>query len=124
MDESVNHGKAIIIKSLMVLPVVWIILSLFNGVSFWHSTVLGLVLLLLSYFTGDMFILPKMGNASATIGDLILSLIVLWGGLNLFGYSKALGESILTVVVLCAGEYFYHKWLLRTQFRETRNGQY
>lgn len=124
MDESVNHGKAIGFKALMILPIVWIVLSLFNDVSFLHSTMLGVALLLLSYFTGDMMVLPKMGNLAATLGDFALSLIVLWGGMNVLGYDNSLGEAFLTTLLICAGEYFFHQWLLRTQFRETRAGEY
>lgn len=79
MDERVNHGKAICIKALMVFAVAWVILSLLNDVTFMHSMLLGITLLLLSYFTGDMFILPKMGNRAAMAGDLGLSLVIIWG---------------------------------------------
>ncbi|MFS0644224.1 DUF2512 family protein [Siminovitchia sp. 179-K 8D1 HS] len=121
MNENVNHGRALLWKAIMVFPVVWIILSLFNTVTFWHSTLLGIVLLLLSYFLGDMMVLPKMGNITATLGDFVLSLIVIWGGLNLLGYSEAFGEALFTSIVLAIGEYFYHLWLERTQFRKPAN---
>ncbi|MBM7716538.1 DUF2512 family protein [Siminovitchia sp. FSL H7-0308] len=117
MNENVNHGRALLWKAIMVFPVVWIILSLFNDVTFFHSTLLGIVLLLLSYYIGDMMVLPKMGNMTATLGDFVLSLIVIWGGLVLLGYREAFGEALFVSIVLAIGEYFYHLWLERTQFR-------
>lgn len=116
MNENVNHGRALLWKAIMVFPVVWIILSLFNDVTFFHSTLLGIVLLLLSYYIGDMMVLPKMGNMTATLGDFVLSLIVIWGGLVLLGYREAFGEALFVSIVLAIGEYFYHLWLERTQF--------
>lgn len=116
MNENVNHGRALLWKAIMVFPVVWIILSLFNDVSFWDSTLLGAALLLLSYFLGDMMTLPRMGNMTATLGDFVLSLIVIWGGLVLLGYEEAFGEALFTSIVLAIGEYFFHQWLERTQF--------
>ncbi|MCG7343717.1 YndM family protein [Sporosarcina sp. ACRSL] len=103
-------------KALLILPVVWIVLSVFNDVSFGDSTILGIALLIISYLAGDMMILPKMGNMSATIGDLLVGTLVLWGGLNLLGYTEALGEAFLSAAIICVGEYFLHSWILKTQF--------
>ncbi len=116
LDQNINHGQALLRKAIFTLPIVWVILSLFNDVSFVHSTLLGIALTLISYFLGDVMILPRMGNTSATISDFILSLLVIWGGLNLFGYDEALGESVLTAIVLTIAEYFFHLWMERTQF--------
>ncbi|GIN93413.1 hypothetical protein J6TS1_45800 [Siminovitchia terrae] len=116
MENNINHSQALLRKAILTLPFVWIILSVFNDVSFVHSTLLGIALVLISYFLGDLMILPRMGNTSATISDFILSLLVIWGGLNLFGYDEAFGESLLTAVILTIAEYFFHLWMERTQF--------
>jgi hypothetical protein len=118
MNDNVNHGRALLWKAIMVFPVVWIILSLFNPVTFLHSTLLGIVVLLVSYYLGDMMILPKMGNITAALGDFVLSLVIIWGGLVLLGYTEAFGEAFFASIVLSIGEYFYHLWLERTQFRK------
>src|SRR4051794_12260918 len=112
-NSDVNHGRNLLIKAMLTLPVVWIVLSVFNDVSFWDSTILGIALLIISYLAGDMMILPKMGNMSATIGDLLLAMVVLWGGMNLLGYTEALGEAFLASAIICVGEYFLHSYILR-----------
>ncbi|MFS0690248.1 DUF2512 family protein [Sporosarcina sp. 179-K 8C2 HS] len=117
-ETNVNHGRSLLIKAILIFPVLWIVLTVFNGVSFWHSTILGIALLLISYL-GDLMILPRVGNMTATIGDLALSFIVLWGGLNLLGYSEAMGEAFLAGAILAVGEYFFHSWLLKTQYGNT-----
>ncbi|EMR06181.1 hypothetical protein C772_01826 [Bhargavaea cecembensis DSE10] len=122
MDETrhVDHGKALMIKAALIFPVVWILLSLFNDVSFLDSTIIAAGLWLISYAMGDLMVLPKMGNMAATAGDFVLSFLIVWGGLNLLGYDEALGEALLTAAIITAGEYFYHSWLLRTQYDDAQ----
>ena len=118
MNENsiVNHGKALALKAGLIFPVVWIVLTLIYGVSFFHSTLLGIALLLVSYVAGDMMVLPKMGNGAATFGDLIIGFLLLWGGLHLLGYDDSLGEALLTGALITFGEFFFHAWMLRTHF--------
>lgn len=117
-DAHVDHGKAILMKAVLTFAVLWIVLTAFYGVAFWHTTILGIALLIISYI-GDMMIMPRIGNMAATIGDLLLGFVVLWAGLHLFGYTNSLGEAFLTGAILAVGEYFLHSWLLRTQFGNT-----
>lgn len=122
MDETrdVNHGKALMIKAALVFPIVWILLSLFNDVSFLDSTIIAAGLWLISYAMGDLMVLPKMGNMAATAGDIVLGFLIIWGGLQLLGYDDIMGEALLTAAIITAGEYFYHSWLLRTQYDDAQ----
>ncbi|WP_243458072.1 DUF2512 family protein [Sporosarcina sp. Te-1] len=115
-ESHVNHGLAIMIKAPMTFLVLWIVLSAIYNVSFVHSTIIGVILILVSYVAGDMMILPKMGNMAATTGDLVIGFLVIWGGLLLFGYGNSFGEALLTGVIITMGEYFFHSWLLNTQY--------
>lgn len=121
MDNNINHSQALLRKAILTLPFVWVILSLLNDVSFVNSTLLGIALILISYFLGDLMILPRMGNITATVSDFILTLIVIWGGLNVFGYEEAFGESLLTAIVITIAEFFFHLWMERTQFSGPRH---
>ncbi|WP_231505631.1 DUF2512 family protein [Bacillus sp. EB01] len=111
--ENVNHAKALAIKAAMILAVMWIVLSMLNDVSFLDSTLIAIVLTLIAYFTGDMVVLPRMGNVAATIGDFVISFLVVWAGLALLGYNEAAGEAFLASLIVAAGEWFYHKWLAK-----------
>ena len=108
----VNHAKAMGMKVLMVLAVLWIVLSMIFNVSFLDATLLGIALTLIAYFTGDMVVLPRMGNVAATIGDFVISFLVLWGGMHLLGYDDSAMEALVASAVIAGGEWFYHKWLL------------
>ncbi|WP_040226619.1 DUF2512 family protein [Bhargavaea cecembensis] len=118
MDDAahVHHGKALMIKAALVFPVVWIMLTLFNDVSFLDSTLIAAGLWLLSYVLGDLMVLPKMGNMTATVSDLVLGFLIIWGGLELLGYNDMWGAALLTGAIVTVGEFFYHTWLLKTQF--------
>ncbi|ALC92818.1 hypothetical protein AM500_14380 [Bacillus sp. FJAT-18017] len=97
----------------MILAVMWIVLSMLNDVSFLDATLIGIVLTLLAYFTGDMVVLPRMGNVAATVGDFVISFLVVWAGLAMLGYNEAAGEAFLASLIVAAGEWFYHKWLAK-----------
>ncbi|PPA70875.1 DUF2512 family protein [Jeotgalibacillus proteolyticus] len=111
-----NHGKALGIKAALVLPVVWIVLSLFNDVTFLDSTLIGIVLLILAYAAGDLFMLPKSGNVVATLSDFVVALLIIWGGLELLGYNEIFLEAFVAAIIVAAGEYFYHIWLLKNVY--------
>jgi hypothetical protein len=122
LDETrhVDHGKSLMIKAALIFPVVWILLSLFNDVSFLDSTIIAAGLWLISYVMGDLMVLPKMGNLAASSGDFVLSFLIVWGGLKLLGYDDVMGEALLTAAVITGGEYFFHSWMLRTQYDDAQ----
>lgn len=114
-DSHLNHTLSLMIKAALVFPVLWIVLTAIYDVAFVHSTIIGVVLLLVSY-AGDVMILPRIGNGAATFGDLILGFIIIWGGLQLLGYGNSFGGAVLAGAILAVGEYFFHAWMLKTQF--------
>lgn len=114
-DSHVNHTLSLMIKAALVFPVLWIVLSAVYDVSFVHSTIIGVVLLLVSYM-GDIMLLSKIGNGAATFGDLILGVLIVWGGLQVLGYVNSFGEAVLAGAIITVGEYFYHAWMLKTQY--------
>lgn len=115
-ETHVNHGIAILVKAAMTFLVLWIVLSAIYHVSFMHSTIIAVILILVSYFAGDMLILPRMGNMATTMGDLFIGFLIIWGGLLLFGYGNSFGEALLTGVIITMGEYVFHSWLLKMQY--------
>jgi hypothetical protein len=106
----------LMIKTILVLAVLFILIPIF-GKSTWTQTIItGLILVAISYLVGDMWILPKFGNLVAVLADLGLGALVVWS------MARALPQFILTTagvwtiaVVLAAGEWFFHLYLLTTQ---------
>ncbi|MGD7044875.1 DUF2512 family protein [Jeotgalibacillus proteolyticus] len=111
-----QHGKALVIKAALVFPVLWIVLTLFNDVSFLDSTLIGLVLLLAAYAAGDLILLPKVGNVVSTLADFGVALLVIWGGLEIFSYNEMFIPALVAAAVVAAGEFLFHMWMLKNVY--------
>lgn len=106
----------IVIKSILVLAVLFILIPVFGRSTWTQVIITGLVLVALSYLAGDMWILPKFGNMVAVLADLGLGALLVWA------MAQALPQFILPsagvwtiAVVLAAGEWFFHLYLMATQ---------
>ncbi|MEN8698165.1 YndM family protein [Bacillus infantis] len=116
-----EHVKAIIIKFVMIAVVLGIILTGFFDISFTDSLLISVVLTILAYIAGDLLIFRTTGDRSdqgkrnliATISDAVLAFLVIWFmGNNLVANdSDIITASIISAVVIAAGEWFFHKYL-------------
>ncbi|MCM3237536.1 YndM family protein [Heyndrickxia oleronia] len=73
-----KHIKAMGIKFVATLVVLFVILGLIFGMSFTNIVFISLVLSVASYLVGDIEILPRTNNTVATIADFGLSLLFIW----------------------------------------------
>ena len=133
-----NHLKALVIKFLMIAVVLLIILTGIFDVEFGDTLLISLVLTLVAYVLGDLMIFRKTGdrsdhtrandnhsdhtkrNAIATIADIVTAFLVIWlMGEALFADTEDLiMASIISALVIGAGEWFFHKYLDRNVFPE------
>ncbi|MCY9339207.1 YndM family protein, partial [Bacillus haynesii] len=60
------------------LVLLYVVLTLFFGVPFGEMFVLTLFLGVISYLIGDLLLLPRTNNTTATMGDFGLSLVLIW----------------------------------------------
>ena len=106
--------KAIIIKFLMILVVLWVVLGAF-GFDFGDIVITSVLVTGVSYVVGDLFILPRFNNATATISDFILAYGMIWFlGAYLFGYPEGLGTaSFVSAGLIAVGEMFFHRYMQR-----------
>ncbi|MBO0991796.1 YndM family protein [Bacillus sp. SD088] len=105
-----DHLKAITIKFLASLALLYMILGMFYGMSFANVFLITLTLGVVSYLIGDLLILPRTNNSIATAADFGLSLFVIWmmsialtTGANLFMMS------LVAAVGITIFEYFFHR---------------
>lgn len=113
-------GSALILKFIMITVVLWIVLGLF-GVSLTNILLISIVLTIVSLI-GDMVVFPKVGNVSATIGDFVLSLVVIWlMGSFLFAESVPLGmAAFVSAIIISVGEFVFHKYLQKSFFTKEK----
>lgn len=113
-----EHVKALLIKAVMTLVVLWIVLGAGYGMDFWPMILVTTVVLgVVSYFAGDLGILPAAGNIMATLSDLVLTFLVVWLlGLwltDLSGGTVAVA-ALISAVVIAVGEYLFHMYMLKS----------
>lgn len=117
-EKQMEHVKALLIKAVMTLAVLWVVLGAGYGMDFWPMIpVVMIVLGVISYFAGDLGILPAAGNMVATISDLVLTFIVVWLlGLLMTDISGAtvVVAALISAVVIAVGEYLFHIYMLKS----------
>lgn len=83
------------------------------------------LLLTISGYIADYFLVPRIGNVFTTISDFLLAFIVVWL-VGTYVFDKGIGThlyknqivpllpiSTLSAVGYCIVDWFYHKWLLK-----------
>lgn len=120
-----DHMKALLIKFISSLVLLYIVLGLFYDMSFSNVFLITLVLGVASYVIGDMFILPRTNNTMATIADFGLAFLVIW----LMGESLTYGDSLVTPALIAAAgvalfEYFFHKYVSNHVSKQGGNKRY
>lgn len=107
-----EHFKAMAVKFLATLAVLYIILGLFYGMTFgtvfWISLILGVI----SYFVGDLGILPRTSNMMATLADFGLSLAVIWIMISWLTASRtAFTMALISAIGVTIFEYLFHNYI-------------
>jgi hypothetical protein len=75
-----------------------------------------------SYLAGDMILLSRIGNRNALIADFLLSYMVVWifGSVLLHNYLQIAWGSIISAVIITAGEVLVHR-MLGPRYEDNRN---
>ncbi|MGM8364006.1 YndM family protein [Virgibacillus sp. W0181] len=79
-----NHGKAIVIKFIIVSIVICSLFGIFTNVTLSMLFVMSLIVTGVAYFIGDLLLLRKFGNVIATFLDFGLLILSVWMLANLF----------------------------------------
>lgn len=131
-----KHVKALLIKFIMILAVLWIVFTLMFDAEFGDTLLMSVVLTIAAYVIGDLFILSRSGdltkpdgdftkrNAIATVCDAVLAFIVLWvlGEALLDPDDNVVLASLISTVVIGIGEWFFHRYV-NNQVIEDHNAQ-
>jgi hypothetical protein len=131
-EINMDHVKALLIKFIMIAVVLSIILTgIFDG-EFEDTLLISLVLTIVAYIIGDLFIFRKASNdheghadhnkrnTIATISDAVLAFFVIWlmGNALFTDDGDVLIGSLLSALIIAAGEWFFHKYLDKHVFDE------
>ncbi|WP_408009828.1 YndM family protein [Pseudalkalibacillus sp. A8] len=108
-----KHIRALLVKFVMVTAVLWVVLGLFYGVNFGDIFAISLFLTIAAYLIGDLVILPRFGNAMATLVDFGLAYLGVWmiGG-GFIEENIPLGlASLYAAIGITIGEWFFHSYM-------------
>ncbi|MGP4069495.1 YndM family protein [Halobacillus sp. B29] len=109
-----EHLKLIAMKFLFTFPILLIILGGGFDVSFGNVFLISLVLTGVSYAVGDLLILSRSSNTTATISDFVFTFLVVYlmtdaltVGNNVFS------ATLISTISLTIFEYFFHQSIAR-----------
>ena len=119
-----KHIKPLAIKFISSLVLLSIILGLFFDMSFGNIFLITLVLGVVSYVIGDLFILRRTNNIIATLADLGLAFLVI----RFMGDALANGDngdmftmSLIAAIGVALFEYAFHKYVANRVLNENQS---
>ncbi|MEI3612862.1 DUF2512 family protein [Pseudogracilibacillus sp. SO30301A] len=116
---------AFIIKFIMMTFVLWIVLGLYFNVSFGSILVASIILTTVTFLV-DIYLLPRIGNIMAAVGDFAIVYFGLWfiGRFILneaFSLISITNAAFMSALLILIGELFYHRYLLNVVFENVQD---
>ncbi|WP_088070623.1 YndM family protein [Gottfriedia luciferensis] len=116
-----KHIKALIIKFIASLAILYIVLGVGYDMAFRNVFMITLVLGIISYIIGDLLILPKTNNTIATIADAVLAFVIIWYMGSKLTYGGSMFKpALISAIVLGVFEYFFHKYVYNHVINHTQ----
>lgn len=105
-----KQTTALIIKFLMTAAILEVVLLLLSELTFGSVLWIALTVTIIGFLVGDLFILPATNNLVAVIGDMGLSLVIIYL-FNFFWNTNDIPflSALIAAAVIGAGEWFFHK---------------
>lgn len=116
-----SHFKALTIKAFFSLALLYLFLGLLFRMSFGNILFITLVLGVVSYVLGDLFILPKTNNLVAALVDFGLAFLII----SMMSSALTTGYNILTMSFVASFgvaifEFIFHKRVANQVVNEQR----
>ncbi|WP_156288582.1 DUF2512 family protein [Oceanobacillus salinisoli] len=107
-----RYFTAFIMKFVLTTAILWIVLGLFYGVTFGEILTTS-ILLSAAAFAGDVFLLPRIGNVLAVIGDFVLAYLGIWAlGNAMFAFNIPVeSAAFIAALIIAICEIFFHRYM-------------
>lgn len=116
-----NHLQAFSIKFVAIFVVFYIILGFGYGLTFTEVLLLSLLLGIIAYLLGDMFILPRTNHTIATVADFAIGWAIIYLYIaNFTPLDNAFTPSLVSIVGITIFEMFFHRYISRTVLSDQR----
>ena len=105
------YVKTFLMKFIMTFALMLIVLGWYYDVGLLNVLITTIALTVLGYI-GDIFLLPRIGNTLATMGDFVLAILVVYG-VGMFLYEEIpVGTAAFVIsILLIVGEMFLHQYI-------------
>ncbi|MFD1037783.1 YndM family protein [Virgibacillus byunsanensis] len=115
-----DHVKVLVLKFIVISFTVFAIFGIFHNANLYNLFWISLLTTGVAYLVGDMFILRKFGNVTATVSDFALSFVSLWvlGIVFIEGNIPIVTLSIISAFLITCSEPFIHGYIAN-RFKET-----
>lgn len=109
-----NHLKAFLIKVAITFLLLMLILGLLFQYSIGDVFILTLIIGVVSYLLGDLMLLPRTSNITATISDFAIAMLITWFYLANITLSttNVFLASFLTAIGVALFEIFFHRYMI------------
>ncbi|WP_226527491.1 DUF2512 family protein [Metabacillus niabensis] len=109
-----NHIQAFLIKAVATFLLLMIILGLLFRYSIGDVFILTLMIGVVSYLLGDLMLLPRTTNMTASISDFAITMLITWFYLANITTSttNVFLASLFTALVVALFEMFFHRYLI------------
>ncbi len=109
-----KHLSALLIKFVVFAVILELYLLPATNLDFFRILLLSAAVTVIAYFIGDIVIMPRAGNMTATLINLTIAFFTVFS----FGYIKGfesitITDSIVCSVLIGVSEWFFHKYLAR-----------
>lgn len=105
--------KTIGLKFIATLALLYFILGLYYNIPFGYVFLITVVHVLLTFFIGDVGILPRTNNLVGTIADFGLSLVIIWAmTFMLTNYTNSLWIGFVSAIGIALFEFAFHRYFL------------
>lgn len=121
-----RHVIALSIKFVLLATVFFAMIPLFLRVSSAELLSFSLWMTLAAYALGDLYILPRFGNISATIADFGLVFVGVWAGIGIFyntGSAAVASAAFFSALLVALGEILFHAYMERSVLRQQNEGK-
>jgi uncharacterized BrkB/YihY/UPF0761 family membrane protein len=120
-----QHIKALVLKTIATLALTFVILGLFFNYSFVNVLTLTILIGIISYVLGDLLLLPRTNNLTATISDFAIAMLLTWFYLSniTVNENNVFIASVLTAIGLALFENFFHKYMVTNVLRDKEPNQ-
>jgi Zn-dependent protease with chaperone function len=110
----VNHVKAMIVKFLIVTVMLLLVLGMFYHIDLGEILTISIVMTLVAYVIGDLWILLRFGNVMATVADFVLAYFITWllGVAIINENISLLVATLWSSIMIAVGESVFHPYVI------------